>query len=139
MSGIFSRTQYDECFPNEYKKINDNKCNYSLFLDYNVNPNMQGIMKVCINDNNNDKCYISNLNQEATIDKTPDNFKKLTEIDSNLKGMNRHLSYCNDKKFKGCFSDPETEECANNIIINPHLCDRDVVPTNMKKFNNILF
>ena len=50
-----------ELFPNEYKNINDQKCNYSLFLDYNVNPNMQQNMKVCINDNNNDKCYMSNL------------------------------------------------------------------------------
>lgn len=137
MSGIFSRTQYDECFPNEYKKINDNKCNYSLFLDYNVNPNMQANMKVCINDNNIDKCYMSNLNQEATIDKTPDNFKKLTEIDGNLKGINRQLTYCNDKKFKGCFANSESEECANNIIINPQLYDREVTPTNMKKFENV--
>jgi hypothetical protein len=95
---------------------------------------MQPNMNVCINDSNNDKCYMSNLNQEATIDKTPDNFKKLTEIDGNLKGINRHLSYCNDKKFKGCFTD--SEECANNIIINPQLYDREVAPTNMKKFEN---
>jgi hypothetical protein len=138
MSGIFSRTQYDDCYSQEYKNINEQKYNYSLFLNYNVNPNMQANMKVCVHNNNEkNECYVCNLNKEATIDKTPDNFKKLTEIDGNLKGINRHLTYCNDKKFKGCFS--ESEECTNNIIINPQLCDRDVVPTNMKKFENILF
>jgi enoyl-[acyl-carrier-protein] reductase (NADH) len=138
MSGIFSRTQYDECYSTEYKNINEKKYNYSLFLNYNVNPNMQTNMKVCVHNNNN-KCFVCDLNKEATIDKTPVNFKKLTEIEGNLKGINRQLTYCNDKKFKGCFSEPESEECTNNIIINPQLCDREVTPTNMKKFDNILF
>jgi len=140
MSGIFSRTQYDECYSEEYKKMNQPKSNYSFFLGNNVNPNMKANMKVCmynINNNENEKCYMCNLNNEATLDNTPDNFMKITEIDNNLKGINRHLTYCNDKKFQGCFND--SEECKNNIIINPQLCNREITPTNMKKFENVLF
>lgn len=138
MSGIFSRTQYDECYFNEYKKINEQNYNYSLFLDYNVNPNMQTNMNVCMHNNiNKNNCNVCNLNKDATLDKTPDNFKKITEIDGNLKGINYQLSYCDNKKFKGCFT--ESEECANNIIINSQLCDREIAPTNMKKFDNIIF
>lgn len=141
MSGIFSRTQYDDCYSTEYKNINEQKYNYSLFLNYNVSPNMKANTNICIHNNLEDKvdCHTCDLNKEATIDKTPKHFKKLTEIDSNLKGINRHLTYCNNKKFKGCFSNQDSEECANNITINPYLCDRDVVPTNMKKFDNLLF
>jgi hypothetical protein len=145
MSGIFSRTQYDECYFDEYKKINQENYNYSLFLNYNVNPNMKANMKICLHNNVNpnmkvclhnndkqDKCYQCDLNNEATLDITPEYFKKITEIDGNLKGINRQLTYCYDKKFKGCFS--ESEECINNIMMNPYLCDREIVPTNMKKF-----
>ena len=132
MSGIFTRSQYDECYSKEYMAMNKPAYNYSLFLDYNVNPNMKANMKVCVED---DKCYSCNLNKEATLDKTPDNFMKITDIDNNLKGMNIPLTYCNDKKFQGCFND-STE---NNIIVNPQLCNREITPTNMKKFENVLF
>jgi hypothetical protein len=140
MSGIFSRTQYDECYSDEYKRINEPASNYSFYLGYNVNPNMKQNMSVCVDNiikyNNEDQnCYVCNLNKEATLNKIPENFLKITEIDNDLKGINRHLTYCNDKKFQGCFSDAEK----NNIIINPQLCDRVVVPTNMKKFENILY
>jgi hypothetical protein len=140
MSGIFTRPQYDECYSKEYKKMNDPAYNYSIFLDYNVNPNMKANMNICLynneknNENKHVKCHTCDLNKEATLDKTPENFKKITEIDNNLKGINYHLTYCNDKKFQGCFNN--TEE--NNITVNPYLCNREITPTNMKKFDNVL-
>jgi hypothetical protein len=136
MSGIFTRPQYDDCYPEEYTRMNKPTYNYSLFLDFNVNPNMKADMKVCL-ENNNDKCYSCNLNKEATLSNIPENFMKITEIDNNLKGITRHLTYCNDKKFQGCFKD--SEECKNNIIVNPQLCNREIAPTNMKKFDKVLF
>lgn len=134
MSGIFTRPQYDDCYPEEYFKINKPSCNYSLFLHYNINPNMKADMKVCL-ENDNSRCYSCNLNKEATLSNIPENFMKITEIDNNLKGITKHLSYCNDKQFQGCFND--TSE--NNIIVNPQLCNREITPTNMKKFENVLF
>jgi hypothetical protein len=140
MSGIFTRPQYDDCYPDEYLKMNKPSYNYSFYLGYNVSPGMKANMKMCVhNDNNNEQCFICNLNNEATLDKTPDNFMKITEIDNNLKGLNRNISYCNDKKFQGCFDNNNSDECKNNIIINPQLCNREVAPTNMKKFENVLF
>ena len=137
MSGIFSRTPYDDCYSDEYKKINQPQIDYALFLNYNINPSMKTEMNVCThyNSNNVQACNICNINKEATLDKTPDNFTKITEIDSNLKGINRPLTYCNEKKFQGCFNDSNSAECANNIVINPYLCDRDIIPTNMKRFD----
>lgn len=140
MSGIFSRTQYDECYSDEYKRINEPASNYSFYLGYNVNPNMKQNMSVCVDNiikyNNEDQnCYICDLNNEATLDNTPKNFMKITEIDNNLKGINKHLTYCNEKKLKESLKDIEK----NDIIINPQLCDRVVAPTNMKKFENVLF
>jgi hypothetical protein len=139
MSGIFTRPQYDDCYTEEYIRINKPKYNYSLFLDYNINPGMKANMNICVHNYNksNEKCYSCSLNKEATIDKTPENFMKITEIDNNLKGINRHLTYCNDKKFQGCFND--TEECKNNIIVNPQLCNREITPTNMKRFEKVYF
>jgi hypothetical protein len=134
MSGYFTRPQYDDCYPYEYTKINKNKYNYSLFLDYNISPNMKADMKVCL-ENDNSSCYTCKLNNEATLNKIPENFLKITEIDNDLKGINRHLSYCNDKQFQGCFDNTE----GNNIIVNPQLCNREIAPTNMKKFENVLF
>jgi hypothetical protein len=140
MSGIFTRPQYDDCYPDEYLKMNKPAYNYSFFLGYNVSPTMKTNMKACINnDNEDDKCFVCNLNNDATLDKTPENFMKITEIDNNLKGLNRNITYCNDKKFQGCFGNNNSDECKNNIIINPQLCNREVAPTNMKKFDNVLF
>jgi hypothetical protein len=140
MSGIFSRTQYDDCYHDEYQKINKPQINHALFLNYHVNPNMKANMNVCVHNKiEKDNCFICNLNSSATLDKTPDNFPKITDIDSNLKGIDRQLSYCNDKKFQGCFNDNKSAECTNNVIVNPQLCEREVAPTNMKRFENILF
>jgi hypothetical protein len=136
MSGIYSRSQYDQCYLNEYKKINDTQTDYALFKDYNINPNMKANMNICVHNygyiNN---CFLCNNNKEATLDNNPENFKKITEIENNLKGINRPLTYCNDKKFQGCFdNNSNLDECTNNIVINPYLCDRDIIPTNMKRF-----
>lgn len=140
MSGIFTRPQYDDCYPDEYLKLNKPSYNYSFYLGYNVSPSMKTNMKVCMqNESSNEKCFMCNLNSEATLDKTPENFMKITEIDNNLKGLNRNITYCNDNKFQGCFNNNNSDECKNNIIINPQLCNREVAPTNMKKFENVLF
>jgi hypothetical protein len=140
MSGIFTRPQYDDCYPDEYLKMNKPSFNYSFYLGYNVSPSMKTNMKVCMyNESSDEKCFMCNLNSEATLDKTPENFMKITEIDNNLKGLNRNITYCNDKKFQGCFNNNNSDECKNNIIINPQLCNREVAPTNMKKFENVLF
>ena len=141
MSGIFTRPQYDDCYPDEYLKMNKPSYNYSFYLGYNVSPSMKANMKMCVHndDKKNEKCFICNLNNEATLEKTPENFMKITEIDNNLKGLNRNITYCNDKKFQGCFNNNNSDECKNNIIINPQLCNREVAPTNMKKFDNVFF
>lgn len=135
MSGIYTRTQYDESYVNEYKKVNDPQIDYALFKDYNINPNMKASMNVCVHNYGYiDKCFLCNNNKEATLDNNPENFKKITEIENNLKGINKPLSYSNDNKFQGCFDNSNSEECQNNIIINPYLCDREIIPTNMKRF-----
>jgi len=135
MSGIFSRTQYDECYFDQRNAANINEYNYQMNVDSYVNPNLNGNTKKqsCnIHSSKVDNCAICNANKEADLFQSPEDFGKRTTIENNLFGIERPLSLCGTQKYTGCAIKSQVpNECDNIVAVNPFLCERDIVPTNL--------
>jgi hypothetical protein len=137
MSGIFSRTPYDECYADAYNRINRPYSDYSMLLDFHVNPSMaRPDLKQCAHIRADvSSCAVCSANRNANFANTPTDFGRKVDIDGALRGVGRYLSYCNANKFAPCGT-PSTSrlplECDETIAITPLLCDRHIVPTNMK-------
>lgn len=137
MSGIYCRTPYDDCYATEYNRLNRPYSDYPMFVEGHVNPSMANPkLQVCTHlhvDVSN--CAVCSANQNATMTNMPEFFSQKVEIDSALRGVGRHLSYCNNNKFVPCSVKSDKRlpgECNNVINVTPLLCDRDITPTNMK-------
>lgn len=135
MAGIFSRSQYDECYFDQRNLSNINEYSYSMNVDSYVNPNFNKNVKsnTCdLHGQNVNNCSICNANKDAGLLQSPDNFAKRTEIENNLFGIERPLSLCGTQKYTGCaIKSSVASECDNVIAANPYLCERDIVPTNL--------
>ena len=139
MSGISSRLKNDSCAIDQYTKTSCAPANYSLFLDYHINPGFKSSQDVPCNGNQTNQigCVSCNENTNSTIGLGPQTFVQLAEIEDNLRGTRRNLSSCANARFASCELVPNAPnriegECVNNIAMNPYLCDRSIVPTNLK-------
>lgn len=138
MSGINSRLIHDTCAISQQTSTSCAPANYSLFLDYHINPSFKGPKDVlCANQAKTVGCNPCNENANATLELGPQNFVKLADIEDNLRGVKRNLTVCANSKFVSCELAPNAPnriqgECTNNIVMNPRLCDRSIVPTNLK-------
>lgn len=115
MSGSYNRKLYDNC-------------QFQLKLRESVSPGeyklFQGAHE---NDLNSDYCSKSG---NATISNKWDSIGKRTEIESDLMYLVRGTN-CNDDKHKPCDYSKESK-CNPGVPSNPRVCERDIVPTNMK-------
>jgi hypothetical protein len=138
MSGISSRLINDSCAISQHTKTSCAPGEYSLFLDYHINPNFKNSKDVpCASQAKTVGCAPCNLNSNATVALGPQSFVQLAEIEDNLRGVKRNLTLCANSKFASCDIVPNAAnriqgECTNNIVMNPNLCDRSIVPTNLK-------
>ncbi len=117
MSGISSRVMYDECYSKQINTLNENKMNYSMFLDSYVNTSFEKPTE-CTDKNNCNTCM---NNKEATFTNLPTDFAKRTEIENSLLGITNNISACQ----------LNSTEMKSNISSNPRLCERNITPTNM--------
>jgi hypothetical protein len=138
MSGINSRLIHDSCAISEKIKTSCTAGDYSMFLDYHINPNFRKASDVpCINSVKTVGCDACDKNKNATLELGPQTFGELTSIENNLRGIHRNLSKCSNQQFMSCELNPNSEsrikgECDNVVILNPYLCERNIVPTNLK-------
>ena len=115
MSGSYNRKLYDGC-------------QYELKLKESVTPNDYRLyVGAWENDLNSELC---NKNEKSTIPNTWKAIGKRTDIESELlylvKGSN-----CVHDKHSPCPSSKE-KRCNPGTPANPYICERDIVPTNMK-------
>ena len=138
MSGINSRLIHDPCAISQKTATSCAPANYALFLPYNVNPNFMNPRDVpCNNNANTIGCAPCDYNTNAVLGLGPDGFVQRADIEANLRGIKRHNTRCANEKFMSCDLAPNAtsriqDECTNFITVNPHLCDRSIVPTNLK-------
>ena len=139
MSGVSSRLPYDICAFSQKTKTSCSPGDYSLFLEYNINPNLRTAKDVpCLNSDKSIGCQPCNLNENPT-DKTleigPNSFVLKAAIEDDLNGLTRNLTKCASEKYLSCeINNPHRKpgECDNVIAVTPLLCDRSIVPTNLK-------
>jgi hypothetical protein len=136
MSGISSRLNYDNCSAEQQTKTSCAPANYSIYLDSFVNPGMKSAKDVlCLIADKNTGCESCDVNKVATLELGPQAFSQRADIEDNLRGIKRNLSQCASEKFLACEINAPNRiagECNNVITVNPNLCDRSIVPTNIR-------
>jgi hypothetical protein len=140
MSGIFARSKYDNCAG--IQKVSDS-CypgNWFINEDSYINPSFKKNTDIpCGHHEKDIGCAACNLNQVTdtvhVINLGHESFVKRAEIEDNLYGTRRNLSQCASEQYPACELTGAKhihEECVNYVTLNPKLCERSIVPTNMK-------
>ena len=136
MSGINSRLIHDSCAQSEKTKTSCAPGNYSMYIDSYVSPTLKSSKDVvCLNETKTVGCDSCDTNKNATLELGPQSFVQRANIEDNLRGVKRNLSLCTNQQFMSCDVNSANRiagECTNVITVNPHLCDRNIVPTNLK-------
>jgi hypothetical protein len=138
MSGISSRLINDSCAISQHTKTSCAPADYALFLDYHINPSYKSSKDVpCATQAKTVGCAPCDQNSNSTLELGPSTFVQRADIEDNLRGVKRNLTHCANAKFVSCDIAPNAPnriqgECNNNITMNPRLCDRSIVPTNLK-------
>ena len=115
MSGSYNRLLYDGC-------------QYELKLKESVSPAENRLyIGAHENDLNTELC---SKNENATLPNTWKAIGKRTDIESDLLYLVK-ATKCNHDKHTACPNSKE-KRCNVGIPANPYICDRDIVPTNMK-------
>jgi hypothetical protein len=136
MSGINSRLIHDSCAQSEKTKTSCAPANYSMFIDNYVSPTLKSSKDiVCLNETKTIGCNQCDTNKNATLELGPQSFVQRADIEDHLRGVKRNLTKCTNQKFMSCEVNAANRiagECNNVITVNPYLCDRNIVPTNLK-------
>ena len=138
MASKWGKLKYDECNYDQEIKITTFPGMYSVNLDTYENNIGSTNDAICCDPDVMKRidCDSCDVNREATINNNHKDYAdKRVDIDSDLKIYNIVASKCVESKYK-----PQNNNCAQNIfecqhnkvVVNPILCDRSIVPTNMK-------
>lgn len=142
---FFARPLYDNC--NYYQDLHQSTSplNYALLVDNYENKQNSNAVFPCNGSFVEVKCEPCLDNKEANITNTFDSVPYRTDIESELKLINYRLSRCSGEKFqpcqagclkcgsKGVAGALNSYPVCNKVIPTVALlCDRKIVPTNMK-------
>jgi len=114
--GIFDRNLYGKCETKQALKQSLNPGQYNMFL---------GKYETKLNTN---RC---NVNSNSTISNKFNSIGTRTDIESDLKVLVR-LTDCDRDKHKPCPISSTNMHCNPGVPATPYVCDRNIVPTNMK-------
>jgi hypothetical protein len=138
MSSNWSRLNYDNCSYKQQVDLSIEPGMYNFFLPRFEN-NLGVSSKVLPCDTDMMKkinCDPCNHNKDAFYNNDINTINNdLLDINCELRQYNKLNSKCNDTKYN-----PNNNECAGDFkkcglekyVVNPLLCDRSIVPTNMK-------
>ena len=149
MSGIQSNLIYDECATIQSVKQSTKQFrDYDFLIDAFENTKKNNTLASCDGKFAHVECVTCSLNN-GTLTNTRENIDYRTDLESDLYGLTRLNTYCDSNKFKPCYAENCDKKCATRnssnsgvscdkfkTVSQPLLCDRSVVPTNMKPFNN---
>jgi len=121
MSGIFNRTLYDDCAFKQRTMTSVEPLFYELY---------GGKFENGLTCKKNNGAVVAN--NWTTIGLR-------TDVESELQYRTIPLTKCATQKYIACAYTGNNGKksnaytgCKNNVVITPFLCDRDIVPTNMK-------
>jgi hypothetical protein len=125
MSGISSKLNNDQCYVDSYTDVSVKAINYAQFLPFYVNPNSDANLQQCTLTEGVSNCSACTANQGSTIQVSPDGFSKRIDVENCLKNLGKPLDSCSFVK---------NASCDMEVAFNPALCERDITPTNIPKF-----
>ena len=117
MSGSYNRKLYDNCQFNLQLKESVSPGEYKLFSGAHEN------------ELNSEYCQ---KNTNATISNVWGSIGERTDLESDLLILTKGTN-CVDDKHKPCSKNEK--KCNPGVPANPLICERDIVPTNMKMPN----
>ena len=132
MSSIWGRTLYDNCNNEQQLNMSVQPGMYNVFNHKFENSNNSTSTLLPCNTEEKQKmgCNPCNVNSNANINNVNEHYaKKLVDIEADLKLYTRQTTRCANGKF-------QHSDLSNNVVVNPFLCDRTIVPTNMKQYNS---
>ncbi len=136
MSGYNSRFLYDQCTIDQNLKSTTEPCKYQLLADKFENKNMTIKNSPCQGDLKKIGCKPCDINNIANIEANWQTIGIRTEIESDLKIINRPNTRCSDLKYHPCGPACNRKNCnkknPNHVVVNTIVCDRYIVPTNNK-------
>ena len=105
-----------------------------MFLNYYVNPSMETLQTSACSNFTLDPsgCSICDINNGANFTSLPNDFGRRVDIEGQLRGINKATSLCSSNKFGGCLNEKDSSDCNNFVSVTPRLCDRSIIPSNMK-------
>lgn len=125
MSGISTKLQNDQCYVDSYTDQSIKALNYAQFLPNYVNPNSMVSLEQCSLQDGVANCSACNANEGSTIQVSPEGFSKRIDVENCLRNMGKPLDSCTFVK---------NASCNMEVAFNPALCERDITPTNIPKF-----
>lgn len=125
MSGISGKLNNDQCYFDQHNQQSVQAMNYAQFLPFYVSPTSITTLEQCsVYEDGTSGCTACNANTGSTISVAPEGFSKRVDIENCLKNINKPLSACTNNNIM----------CAGEVAFNPRLCERDITPTNIPKF-----
>jgi len=132
MSAIWGKLLYDGCNNQQQVLMSVQPGMYNVFNSKYENSSNSTVSKLSCNDPESQKMNCSPCldNSNANINNVNDHYsKKLVDIEADLKLYTRPTTRCvNGKYLPGQCKDDNCKP----IVVNPYLCERSIVPTNMK-------
>ena len=146
MSGIQAQLRFDECatvqaINQSTKQFRD----YNFLLDAFENTVKNNTIATCDGKFAHIECSVCKYN-DGSMTNTRENIVYRTDLESDLYGLTRLNTECDSQKFKPCYAQKCDKACAERggktgdscdkfkSVSQPLLCDRLVVPTNMKPY-----
>lgn len=125
MSGISTKLYNDQCYVDSYTDLSVKALNYAQFLPNYVNPNSMTSLQQCTLQDGVANCSACSANEGSTIQVSPDGFSKRIDVENCLKNIGKPLDSCTFVK---------NATCNVEVAFNPALCEREITPTNIPKF-----
>lgn len=136
MSGIQTNLKYDvNTTTQDLVQVTRKHLNYDFLLNKYENYPISQIVSTCDGKFLVAECSTCDANK-GSMTNTLQNINYRVEIENDLLGKTRLLSDCNSDKYLPYYAkDPNTENPYKSIV-QPLLCERQIVPTNMKPFKS---
>jgi len=134
MSGYNAKFLYDQCTFDQNLKSSIDPCKYQLLLGKYESDTMGITSNPCQGNLNKYGCNLCDINKNANIEAKWGTIGVRTDIESDLRTINRPNSRCVDLKYHPCGPDCNkqfcSKTCPNHIVVNTLICNRSIVPTN---------
>ena len=148
---FFARTLYDNCAYHQELNQSTSPLSYALLVDNFENVHNSNIVFPCSGVMLKAPCKKCEANKEANITNTFASVPQRVDIESDLKLINYKLSRCGSEKYLPCnsygtkiankksnkpvdklYKIIDNKVCKKVIPTVALLCEREIVPTNMK-------